>query len=259
MQITKKALLVIILLMAMTFAHAISYSLTSHEINIQIAGEGNDTVIEKFFIGFPNETEKKAFRDKSLVLGTNIEEWEKFNPEFKTSLGQNTSNKKISYTEGGQNYLQISYDLSEPLMAKGKETTMVTEYIVKANYFNSFYQAGLWIIPDNTKISVELPPGAEIRDTVEPQANITTLGSRKIVTWEGYKSGNRLTLNYITWKKIDPVIDLNAITLFLFNTQEGMLLILIVVIIIAVVIWQRKKIAQKIEDFVETNSIIKEE
>ena len=245
--------------MTMAFVHAIDYSVTSHTIDIQIAGEGNDTVIEKFFVGFPNEVEKKAFRDNSLLLGTNIDEWKSFNQEFTTSLGQNTSNKKISYTEGEQNYLQISYDLAEPLMAKGKETTMVTEYLIKVNYFNAFYQAGLWIIPDNTKISIELPPGAEIRDTVEPQASITNAGSRKIVAWEGYKSGNRLTLNYIMWKKIDPVIDLNALTLFLFNTQEGMLLILIVIIAIVVIVWQRKKITQKIEEFVETNSIIKEE
>ena len=144
-------------------------------------------------------------------------------------------------------------------MAKGKEATMMIEYNLKVNFFNNFYTAGQWTIPESTTISVELPPGAEIRDTVVPQATITTNGSRKIVNWQGYKRGNELTLNYILWKKITPVVDINAITSFLFKTQEGLILIVISIIVLIVIIMQRKKITHAIEEFVEKNSIIQEE
>ncbi|MFA6269309.1 MAG: hypothetical protein WCW13_04195 [archaeon] len=259
MKFANKTIIFAFLLLLATMVHAIDYSIDNHTINVQISTDGKDNTIEKFFINFPTENAKIAFRDKSLELGTNLDEWTKFNPIFTPSLGQNTLNKKIAYTEGPQNYLQISYDLSEPLMAKGKETTMVTEYVLKVNYFNSFYQAGLWIIPDKTTINIELPPGAEIRDTVEPEATITTVGSRKIVAWNGYKSGNKLTLNYILWKKIDPVVDLNGLTAFLFKTQTGLILIGAIIIAIGAIIWKRKQIKEKIEEFTEKNSIIQEE
>ncbi|MCX6803133.1 MAG: hypothetical protein NTY48_01030, partial [Candidatus Diapherotrites archaeon] len=119
--------------------------------------------------------------------------------------------------------------------------------------------SGLWIIPDNTTITIELPPGAEINNTVEPLAQITTAGSRKAINWQGYKSANNLSLTYILWKKIQPVIDISSITNFLFKTTQGMLLIVIVLLILAGVIWQRKKIGLGIEEFVEKHSLIKEE
>ena len=260
MHTAQKTVLIGLLLIFLSFSvNALNYSVGSQEINIQIATEGNDKVIERFEIIFPNEQEKINFRETSLLLGTNIDDWKNFNAKFTPSLGLSTLNKKISYNEGEQNYLEISYDLSETLMAKGKETTMVTEYTLKISFFNSFYQAGLWIIPDNTTITVELPAGAEIRETIEPQANISLSGARRTVSWQGYQSGNRLTLKYILWKKIDPVVDLNALTAFLFKTQEGMILMLVLIAGLALIAWKRKGIARTIEEFVEKNSIIREE
>ena len=208
---------------------------------------------------FDDETSKISFREKSLELGTNLEKWQLFNPVFTQSITQNTLNKKISYNEGAQNYLLLSYDLSEEFMAKGKETNMVTEYTLKANYLDSFYQLGLWIIPTNTKLMIDLPPGAEVRDIVEPEATITTQGTRKTITWQGYKSANRLSLNYILWKKMDPLLDISELNHFLFRTQTGQLIILAIIVLTGVLFWQRKKIVNAIEEFVENNSLIKEE
>ncbi|MEI7943020.1 MAG: hypothetical protein WCH76_07675, partial [Candidatus Riflemargulisbacteria bacterium] len=177
----KKGLLITLILGIVVLfignAYALDYQITQHTINVQISVEGKDTVIEKFFINFPNDAEKISFRENSLQLGTSIDEWKKLNPLFVSSLGDNTQNKKIAYNEGVQSYLQISYDLSEPLMAKGKEATMITEYSLKVNYFNSFYQAGLWIIPENTSISIEIPAGAEIKGTIEPDATTSKNGA----------------------------------------------------------------------------------
>ncbi|MEI7961038.1 MAG: hypothetical protein WCI04_01765 [archaeon] len=258
----KSALIAIVLVMTMSFfgtAHALDYQISQHTINVQISTDSKDTVVEKFFISFPNDTEKINFRENSLQLGTSIDEWKKLNTLFIPSFGENTQNKKIAYNEGDQSYLQISYDLTDTLMAKGKEATMLTEYSLKVNYFNSFYQAGLWTIPENTSINIDIPAGAEIRNAIEPQATTSKNGTRTVVTWQGYKSANKLSLTYVVWKKITPVIDLNATTNFLFKTQAGMLFLLAVVIILIVTAWQRKKIGAIIEDFVEKHSVIKEE
>lgn len=259
MNSTKIAVFALIILLLAGFVNAVDYTITEHTLNIQITNEGNDKIEERFYISFPNENEKISFRDKSLQLGTSLDNWKEFNKIFTQSIVENTLNKKIAYNEGEQNYLLLSYDLSETFMAKGKETSMLTEYVVKVNYFNSFYQAGLWIIPDNTKITVELPPGAEVRDAIEPEAVTTKQGTRTIISWQGYKSANKLALNYVLWKKMDPLVDLSAFNVFLFKTQAGQITIIAILLIIIILFWQRKKIVESIENFVENNSLIKEE
>ncbi|MEK6958605.1 MAG: hypothetical protein AABW59_01025 [archaeon] len=241
-------------------AYALSYTVTLHSINMQVDTEGKASVIEKFFMIFPNDTEKISFRDQSKTLGLDISTWTNFDSRFKTSIGQNNiTNTKIIYNEGEANYLEISYDLTDSLMAKGKETNMVTEYSIKATFLNDFYQSGIWVIPDGTSISIELPPGAETKDQIEPQAAIINAGARKVITWQGYKSSNKITLDYILWKKITPVVDLNSIVSFLFKTTEGLALIAAIIVLLFVTIIFRKKIFAKLEEFVENNSIIEEE
>jgi hypothetical protein len=261
----KRCIFLILLLICLTFgtnaidANSLVYKPTNHSINIQVSTEGNDKVIEKYYVSFSGETEKVAFRNKSLELGTNLDAWKAFNPIFAPSLGDNIINKKISYNEGEVSYLQISYDLFDPLMVKLKDATMATEYTIRVNYFDSFYHSGQWIIPENTTISIELPPGAELKTTTGLQTSISTNISRKVITWKGYQTANELVMSYIVWKKMDPVIDINAITNFLFKTQEGIILLGIVTIILLALILNRKKIYNSVEDFVEANSMLKEE
>lgn len=251
---------VLIVLIALSgIANAIEYSVFSRTISVQIENEKEDTVIERFYISFPSENEKIAFREKSIELGTDLTSWKEFNPLFEPSIGKETLNKKIFYNDAEQSYLQLNYSLKEPIMAKDKETSLITEYIMKTDYFNSFYEAGLWIIPENTKIMIELPAGAEIKENIEPQAEITSNMTRKVVNWQGYKSANRLSLRYVVWKKIPPVIDLNEIPNFLVNTEKGKIILAIIAVMLGAIIWKRKMIVNKIENFVEKNSEIKQE
>lgn len=254
-------------IMATAFSASIDYSITTHTINIQLGIQNTDTnapsidtVVERYYLYFASDADRITFREKSLELGTSVDEWKRFNPLFVSSLGENTINKKISYNEGGEeNFLQISYTLPDTLMAKGKEAQMMVEYTLKVNYFNSFYQSGMWIIPEGTKITIELPPGAEVRETIEPQAEIITNGTRKNVVWNGYKSTNKLFLVFVTWKQITPVVDFGYVTNFLTKTEAGWAIIIGILALIVVLIWKRKIISSKIEGYVEKHSMIKEE
>lgn len=259
MDCKKNLLIFAIIILFLGSVSAIDYTVEEHSLNIQINIEENDKIEERFYINFPNESSKIDFREKSLQLGTSLENWKEFDKLFTPSITENTLNKKISYNEGEQNYLSLSYNLSEPLMAKGKETNMLSEYSLKVNYFNSFYQSGLWIVPDNTKIIVELPAGADVRDAIEPEAVTAKQGNKTIITWQGYKSANKLSLSYVLWKKMDPLVDLSAFNTFLFNTQTGQITIAGLILVAAILFWQRKKIIEEIEKFVEKNSLIKEE
>jgi len=84
-------------------------------------------------------------------------------------------------------------------------------------------------------------------------------GTKQFVVWKGYKSGGELTVHYVLWKKSDPVVDINALSNFLFKTSEGIITIVIGLIVLLILLWKRKKIANRIENFVENHTIIEED
>jgi hypothetical protein len=252
--------LIVLIVLSLTFVFAANYTVTKQTITLEINADGEALISERFYVTFPTEKDKVTFRNISSSTGSNLDEWKTFDSRFAPHISSNgIVNGKIAYNEGTESYLEISYELPEPLMAKGKETSMVAEYAIKANYFNNYYQAGIWIIPDNTTMTIILPPGAEIKDSIEPPSVITTTGSRKYITWDGYKSANRFTVNYILWKKVSPVVDIGSIITLLFKTTQGQILILIAAILVILILWKKKFITDKIETFVEENSKIEEE
>jgi hypothetical protein len=256
----KELLIVITLLLLISFVNASNHGIWLHSINIFVENSGDAEITEKFHLFFVDNDDKILFRQKSIELGSDLSQWKLFDPIFSPTIGlNNIINGKITYSEGEDNYLEIKYKLADSLMALGKETNLIEEYSIKANYLNNLFQSGLWIIPDNTIITFELPPGAELNETISPDAVIGTISTRKTITWTGYKSANRLNVKYVLWKKINPVFDLNEFNNFLFKTREGMIIILFFIGIICLIIWKRKYFVSKIESFVENNTVFEED
>ncbi|MFA5357348.1 MAG: hypothetical protein WC308_00280 [archaeon] len=245
--------------------YAQEYEIGTHEVRIQVDSNGNASATERFYLNFPNETERASFRTTSTQLGSDMDKWLQFNSKFQPNIKNpnakdgGISNKKIYYNEGQDTYLEISYNLDDPLMAKLNETPTGSEFALKAIFLNNFFEFGLWVIPDNTKIIIELPLEAEVREPVEPAAVVSQIGSKKVVQWEGYKSGNNLELRYVLWKQI--AIDFNLFTTLnnLIFTETGISIIIIVAIIIGAIFYSRKKISQKVEDFVADNSKLEDD
>ncbi|MDD4251002.1 MAG: hypothetical protein PHX27_02310 [Candidatus ainarchaeum sp.] len=256
----KKIFLTILILLFTSTVFAQGYGVFAHNVNIIISNDGTAEITEKFQLYFNTDQDKLEFRTTSTDLGSDLRKWEEFNPQFKPTIGQNNIiNGKITYSEGNDNYLEIKYQLADALMAKGKETNLVEEYSIKANYLNNLFQSGLWIILDGTTIVIELPPGAEINETISPDAIIGSNGTKKTITWKGYKSANKLNVKYILWKKINPILDLNEVTNFLFKTTQGLIIIIIALILMGTIIWKRKYFSSKIESFVEDNTVFEED
>jgi len=253
--------LIILLLLGINTLAADNYGIWLHNIDVDVSANGDAEVSEKYYLFFDDEAAQLDFREIREKFGSDFTLWEEFNPKFKSTIGgAKVVNKKINYSEGDETFLQITYNLSDSLMAEGKDTSLISEYSIKANYLNNLYESGLWVIPENTRVSIILPAGAEIRDSVKPQATILDYPTnRKQILWEGYKSSNELSLKYFIWKKIDPLFDLNKVSNFIFRTQTGLILLGFLIILTGIIIWKRKIIADKIEDFVEANTILKEE
>lgn len=256
----KKIIFLFILIFFLGFVNSIDYGVWLHNIDIEINDEGNAQINEKFHLFFPNEDEKILFRENSKELGSNLDKWKNFDELFVPTIGmKNIVNGTIVYSEGEDNYLEISYGLADNLMVKGKETNFIQDYSIKANYLNKLYQSGLWIIPDNTRITFIFPPGAELNEGISPDAIIGNNGTKKTATWVGYKSANELKVKYVIWKKVNPIIDLNELNYFLFRTQEGLVVIFGIIILIGITIWKRNYFSSKIEKFVEDNTLFEED
>ncbi len=252
--------IILVLFLLVNFVSAQDYGIYQHNIDIIIGNDGTAEITERFNLFFNTDESKIEFREKSLILGSDLRLWEDFDEQFSPSIGlNNIINGKITYSESENYYLEIKYNLSDALMTKGKETSFIEEYSIKATYLNKLFQSGLWIIPDNTKINIELPPGAEINESISPDATLSSMSTKRIITWDGYKSANQLKVKYVLWKKINPIIDLNQLTDFLFRTSEGLIIIGIIILIIGVIIWKRKYFSSKIESFVENNTVFEED
>ncbi len=255
----KKIILLLILLLMASFCFAQTHRITFHTVNIEVDSDGFAQITERFYLDFPTTQDKIDFREKSTELGYDLANWTNFNKLFTNTVGSsNLTNGVISYNEGESNFLEIKYELLDSLMEKIQETNMVVEFSMKASYFNKLFEPPFWVIPDNTDIILELPPGASVKGTVEPKATITPAGTKQFVVWKGYKSGGELTVNYVLWKKADPVVDINALSNFLFKTSEGIITIIVGFVILLILLWKRKKIVNKIETFVENNTALEE-
>jgi hypothetical protein len=255
-----KLFMLILLICIIGLVNAASYDVWLHSVGIDVDSTGNATIVEKYHLFFSGDDAKFNFRENSISLGSDLDKWSEFDTRFAPTIGPNKIiNGAISYSEGEDNYLEIKYKLSESLMSKGKETSFSEEYNIKATYLNKLYQSGLWVITDNTRITISLPPGAELVENVSPQATIEQNSTRKTITWNGHTSANKLTVKYIVWKKINPIIDLNELSNFLFRTNEGLVIIFVILICIGTIFWKRHYFSAKIEKFVEENTLFEED
>ena len=151
--------------------------------------------------------------------------------------------------EAGLDFLEITYSLREALLENKLETSRVIDYGLKPKFFNEFRQESLWVIPEGTTISVELPLGAEIKQPVKPDADIQT----NLVSWQGYVSGNELALNYSLFKQIAS-FDLSQAIREVMQSDLFLIFVVVAVIVLGIVLAKRKAISGKIENYVLAHS-----
>ncbi len=256
----KKVTIFLILLTILFFAgtsHA--YNVSNHDITIKIDADGNTLVEERFYFAFIDEADKSALRTKSIDYGSDLDKWKIIDSRFEPHIGKKyASSIKLSYSEGEQTFLELSYSLKEPLMAKIKETSRKIEFELKATFLDVdyFYGSGLWVIPEYTRVIFELPPNSEITETIEPNATISSKGTRQVVTWKGYKSANKIQFRYAVWTQIAATVDLSKVVDYFLKTEEGQIILGVLAILVAIIFIKRKFIVEKIENFVVKNSKI---
>lgn len=234
-----------------------AYIISEHSIKIDVDAQGNAQVTERFFLQFHDQQQLLAFREKSKEIGVRIEGWEAYDEKLHPYIGQQDeiATSKVSFIENDSTFLEMTYSLKSTLMEKKRETTRVIEYSILSKFFNYFISGSLWVIPQNTTIAVNLPPGAELQQPIEPEAEV----SGNSVTWSGYKNSSKMTLNYRMFKQIAS-FDFGAVLQQLMKSDLFWVLIAIALIVCAALFLKRKSISNKIENYiVERSDLSKEE
>ncbi len=240
------------------------YTISMHQIFININEIGDTTVTEKFVLNFTSQKQLDNFKVKKDELGVSLDSWASFDPKIKIHIGTKKDilplSGSIAFVENENKYLQMEYALQEPIVSKKVETSRSVDYELKKNYFNSFLEKPFYKIPANTEIYFMLPSKstAEKKD-ISPDATLGSDESYFIIKWEGMKEISNLSLKYTYWKEIAPSVSISlAFKNFMDNVSQEIKIIL-AVILIAILggfYVKRKQINEKVQTFVESNSAL---
>ncbi|MAG21876.1 MAG: hypothetical protein CL943_01040 [Candidatus Diapherotrites archaeon] len=247
----KKFSLLIFTLLLCSIVNAQIFQISTHTIEIDVDETGNAEITEKFFLFFPDNFELREFRDQSESIGVDLAAWQELNNSFKTNIGRPDTVvvSDIGFVETENKYLELKYTMTEPLMQRTRETSRMIEFALNQKFFNGFLEGDFLVIPSNTTIIIDLPVQAEIVQPIKPTASIS--GNR--IVWNGYKSTNVLSLEYVLWKQISS-INLEEILEDIMSSNIFPIIIGIIIILILGLFWKRKTISGKIGQYIMEHS-----
>ncbi|MBN1941580.1 MAG: hypothetical protein JW772_05355, partial [Candidatus Diapherotrites archaeon] len=172
----RKALIVLALVLCAGFAQAQAYEITSHTIEMTIDNEGFARITEKFFLAFPNEFLLEDFLKKNEDFGISLDSWKQFDERIHTYIGREEEllRAEVVFVDDIDKYLEIEYSLNTPIVVKKNETNRIIDFAIAPRFFDQFLQGGVYIIPNNTEIAINLPTAAEILSQVRPDGVVSS-------------------------------------------------------------------------------------
>ncbi|MDO8427696.1 MAG: hypothetical protein Q7S92_00615 [Candidatus Diapherotrites archaeon] len=242
---------------------AISYEIGWHNIELAINADGTGKITEKFYINFDTPADLNEFKQITSKFGIDIaNQWKAFNPKLQPNIGKfsdiTPGSGKIALIEVEDSYLELSYELKEPLFEKIEETSRSTVFELKKPFFNSFLSKPFYVIPAKTAISFILPEQTTVTaNNVLPKGEIQTQNNKTVVIWTGEKTTTDLAIKFTYWKQIAPNLSLAiVIKEFLENTPKELLILLIIIFVLAVSFFylKRKEYGKKVSDYIVKHS-----
>jgi len=261
----KKALVLFCILILPFSAYALRYSLGDHYITVDIDEKGYASVTERYYLAFKTQQDIEEFAQKKTELGTNIEEWSKFNPAFGIHIGSKEKLKSltISLTTAKDNYLEISYALDRPVVRVIKEESRMTVYEINKWALSSFIEGADYVVPEHTFLTFILPAESTVLEEGE-LFNYATVekGVRPKVRLRGFLAIGNFNLRYIYWKGIAPKISISLMLKEFVEGSDSKVLLVIFGVLFVVglfVYFNRKKINEKITNFIVSHTEFSEE
>jgi hypothetical protein len=218
------------------------------EINIELEKTGDAKITENYRLSFISELDSDDFKKTAVKNGSSFLSWKASYEFIKKHINSEnmTSNTTIAYEENTNTLTLIYFE---------KNLAELTKQEQRADYFkidekklSAFNERGSIIIPENTKITITLPPNSEAITTNLPP-KVKVLGNQIVL--QGITS-NSMTINYILNK---PIIgEGNDI---IKGIPNAYIIIAIATIIIILIHLNRDEFEKKIEEYIVEHSEIK--
>ncbi len=246
---------------------ALRYSLGHHYITIEIDDKGYAKVTERYYLAFKTQQDIEEFAQKKTDLGVNIDAWSRFNPAFGIHVGSKDKLKpqtlNISLTTAKDNYLEISYEIDRPIVRVIKEESRMIVYELNKWVLSSFVEGTDYVIPEGTFITFILPKESTVLEEGElfNYAEVYKDVKPKVMV-RGFLAIGSFNLRYIYWKGIAPKFSISFLLKQIIegaDTNTIAASLAIVFIIGIFVYFNRKKLSEKVTNFVVRNTELSEE
>jgi hypothetical protein len=218
------------------------------EINIELEKTGGAKITENYKLSFISEIDSDNFKKSAIKNGSSFLAWQAEYEFIKKHINAEnlTSNTTIAYEEN-TNILTLSY-VEKNLAELTKQEQRADYFKIDEKKLSAFNERGSITIPENTKITITLPPNSEVITTnLSPKVKV--FGNQIIL--QGITS-NSMTINYILNK---PIIgEGNDI---IKGVPNAYIIIAIATIIIILIHLNRDEFEKKIEEFIVEHSEIK--
>ncbi|MCX8190074.1 MAG: hypothetical protein N3F05_02480 [Candidatus Diapherotrites archaeon] len=195
-------------------ASVLRYSVGDHYISVNLDEEGNAKITERFYLAFKTQEDIDAFTAKKTLLGNDISEWRKFDPNFTFHIGGESYVKKESVSvflnkEQQDHVLEIYYELKNKAVGIVSEESRIITYKTSNWIFNPFIKGADYVIPEGTFITINLPRDAEIIESDEIFKYALVEKSPPKVKLQGLISTGNLSFRYVVIKGIAPQISVS--------------------------------------------------
>lgn len=227
-----------------------------HSIDIAVDAKGYAVIAEQYALKFANQYEFSEFRETANENGSSLLAWGAdynfFYPRFGGSAGINRIAKSsVSFDEGTRT-LTLGYELESPFAQIVKDEPRSSLWRIPDRAFSLFQQGGIIIVPENTAITITLPPNAEVVMEGIP-AHIAVSGNTVTAS---AMSTNFLNLQYTLPKPIAPSMSSFELVQN-FLSGNGIMVAAALAVALVVVFIYRKRISERVEDYIVEHSEIK--
>ncbi|MBS3061141.1 MAG: hypothetical protein J4215_01000 [Candidatus Diapherotrites archaeon] len=251
----RKVLLVLLILAAMATLNVNARTISQHLIEIQVDGQENTHISERYVFSFDNPTELETLRSEARRIGADIAGWRAFDQNIYAHIGQiRPGTGKIGFEEKeGDRYVKIEYETRDPLFT-AVETTRRTTYQLDSRQLSAFQTGSVYTIQPNTKIVIMIPRNGRFdAEQINPRPEINFETNRFV--WSGYlNTTGAFEFEYWIEKQIAPTITISQAIQTFLPKDEFKVLLAILLLGLGVIYFKRNSIQEKIEGYIIENS-----
>ena len=233
-------------------SYASAQTLTRHLIEIDIDRTGHAKVTEIYSLDFSDKNSLGNFLKNVAENGPSLDAWKSDYSWLFPHFGSQTRISAYITFDDKEKAVILNYTVDDKFAKLESEGIRTANWRLLDSKFSNFAKGGIIIIPKDVEIKIVLPVGARI-----DEAKLTSHAKRieDAIVLNGI-STTYVNLQYSLEKPIAPPVDFTQLIKQFMASELNIVFVAIVAILVALAIWKRRRIAEKIENYIVAHSSI---